>query len=121
MKQAFVSGGIKEVKEQQPETPFTPEIKEFGADAGVAERRRELVDRLVKNARDVQTKMEEGKTPDQGGVSRDKSTGSLYHRGNSVLVDQVDEDSFSITDKHTERAILFKWKKMDAAKTQLAP
>jgi len=109
------------VKNHGPPLPATaqfeevkPDFKDSGANAGIVERRRELVDRLVKSA--------EQYTAAVGGPpgSASKSEGSKYHRGNSVLIEEVDQDTFSIQDKHTDRSMVFRWTKIETAKNLTA-
>lgn len=111
-KHVFVGGGAVTDKPEQNDPNFTPDFNDRGADAGIKARRQELVDRLVKNAKQFQDNLEGGTTP---GLPKQQS-GSVYHRGNSIIVETIGEDSFSIQDKNTDRSMVFKWTKADDAK-----
>jgi len=111
-KHVFVGGGAATDKPEQADPNFKPDFLDKGANAGVVERRRELVDRLVKNAKQFQDTLEGGTAP---GLQKEQS-GSVLHRGNSIIVATIGEDSFSVQDKHTDRSMVFRWTKAVDAK-----
>lgn len=104
---------IQEVQKETSQSLIDAEVKEFGANAGVKERRRELVDRLVQNAKRYQQDME---TPKPG---RSVSASSFSAAGNSVVIDQLDADTFSIMSKYNDRSMTFKWTPMKKAQHHL--
>jgi len=111
-KHVFVGGGGAAAEPEQSDPNFKPDFLDKGANAGIVERRRLLVDRLVESAKKFADTQAGGTAP---GLAKEQS-GSVYQGGNSVVVESIDEDTFSIQDKVTDRAMVFKWTKADAAK-----
>lgn len=89
-----------------------PEIREFGANAGVKERRRELVDRLVKNAKQYQDSL----GLPAGSAGFEPVVENAVGRRNSATVETVDAESFRVRDPFTERSTVFQWTRIDKAK-----
>lgn len=82
--------GQQEKEKQKEDMDFKPDVKETGANAGIAERRRELIDRLE----DANQKPVEG----------------------VALTDLKSKPAFSVKDRQTEKVTSFEW--WDAAKAK---
>jgi serine/threonine protein kinase len=82
---------------------FVPEVKESGANAGIAERRRDLVERM--------------EVAHEAAPIADKARGS-GHRAPIVsgIIAALKEQSFEVVDKHEERSSKYEW--WDVAKAQ---
>jgi len=104
----FLVGAVSDsVVAQKSEREFKPDFKDTGGNAYLADRRRELVDRLLKNATQAAEANATGKV---------KATSSHAQRSNSLIVLTKSDYSYSVTDKHTGREITFTWTAVEEAK-----
>mmetsp|Transcript_2664 Transcript_2664/g.8928 ORF Transcript_2664/g.8928 Transcript_2664/m.8928 type:complete len:784 (+) Transcript_2664:92-2443(+) len=84
---AFVSSGTPGVKEKAEKMDFAPDVKESGANAGIAERRKELIGRL-----------EDAQAPKDGGKTASMS-----------LQDLQMKPFFEVVNKQAEKTTKFEW------------